>query len=167
MRTAEARMKPATSKSELPPSTQLHKAVIAGSQDSTGANLGNLARLSRNRFWCWSAGICVALTFVGTFESQGTGAGRGYGFAARRRPGGARSPYFPDRVHEFIWRNWLVVAPKLDWTTRLHQPANAMRRVGLTAIPYYAWDNHQSDPMKVWLPVAPGAAKVEEEHGQK
>jgi DUF1680 family protein len=26
-----------------------------------------------------------------------------------------------------------------------------------TAIPYYAWDNREAGPMKVWLPVAPGA----------
>src|SRR3972149_8604184 len=26
-------------------------------------------------------------------------------------PASIRSPYFPDRVHEFVWRNWNAVEP--------------------------------------------------------
>jgi DUF1680 family protein len=46
-------------------------------------------------------------------------------------------------------------APDLDWAGRLYQPAAAGRRVPITAIPYYAWDNRAAGAMKVWLPVTP------------
>jgi DUF1680 family protein len=47
------------------------------------------------------------------------------------------------------------VAPEQDWTRRLYQPLPQPRRVPITAIPYYAWDNRAPGPMKVWLPTAP------------
>ncbi len=43
------------------------------------------------------------------------------------------------------------------WRRNLYQSAPAANRVALKAIPYYAWDNRQAGPMKVWLPVAPPA----------
>jgi len=47
------------------------------------------------------------------------------------------------------------VATPQDWHRRLYQPIAPARRVPLTAIPYYAWDNRRPGAMKVWLPVAP------------
>jgi hypothetical protein len=47
------------------------------------------------------------------------------------------------------------VAEELDWTRRLYQANAPSRRVPITAIPYYAWDNRKAGAMKVWLPVAP------------
>jgi uncharacterized protein len=47
------------------------------------------------------------------------------------------------------------VATELDWTRRLYQASAPARRVAITAIPYYAWDNRKAGSMKVWLPVAP------------
>jgi uncharacterized protein len=47
------------------------------------------------------------------------------------------------------------LAPDLDWNRRLYQPCPPPRRVPITAIPYYAWDNRQAGPMKVWLPMSP------------
>jgi hypothetical protein len=47
------------------------------------------------------------------------------------------------------------LAPELDWTRRLYQASPPTRRVPITAIPYYAWDNRQAGAMKVWLPVVP------------
>jgi hypothetical protein len=44
-------------------------------------------------------------------------------------------------------------AAEPDWEGRLYQPAAPARRVAITAIPYYAWDNRAPGPMKVWLPV--------------
>jgi uncharacterized protein len=43
------------------------------------------------------------------------------------------------------------------WRRNLYQPAPPANHVALKAIPYYAWDNRQAGPMKVWLPVAPPA----------
>jgi hypothetical protein len=48
-----------------------------------------------------------------------------------------------------------VIAPEQDWSGKLYQSAATARQVPVTAIPYYAWDNRQPGPMKVWLPVAP------------
>ncbi len=47
------------------------------------------------------------------------------------------------------------VASPQKWGRSLYQPPAPSRRVALKAIPYYAWDNRQPGPMKVWLPVAP------------
>jgi hypothetical protein len=47
------------------------------------------------------------------------------------------------------------VTAGLDWTRQLYQAFTPSRRVPITAIPYYAWDNRQAGAMKVWLPIAP------------
>jgi DUF1680 family protein len=52
-------------------------------------------------------------------------------------------------------QGWAGVAAEQDWTRRLYQASAPARRVHITAIPYYAWDNRQAGAMKVWLPVAP------------
>jgi DUF1680 family protein len=44
-----------------------------------------------------------------------------------------------------------------QWRGNLYQPAAPASRVALKAIPYYAWDNRNPGPMKVWLPVSPPA----------
>jgi uncharacterized protein len=46
------------------------------------------------------------------------------------------------------------VAVEEDWTRKLYQPRPAVRRVPITAIPYYAWDNRQAGAMRVWHPAA-------------
>jgi len=46
-------------------------------------------------------------------------------------------------------------APDPRWRRQLYQAAAPAQRVALKAIPYYAWDNRQPGPMKVWLPVSP------------
>lgn len=45
--------------------------------------------------------------------------------------------------------------PEEDWTGKLYRPYVAPRRVPVTAIPYYAWDNREAGPMEVWLPMVP------------
>lgn len=43
-----------------------------------------------------------------------------------------------------------------DWSHTLYHRATVPgKRVEITAIPYYAWDNRQPGPMKVWLPASP------------
>jgi uncharacterized protein len=44
------------------------------------------------------------------------------------------------------------LAGEQDWTRKLYAPVAAAKQVPITAIPYYAWDNRQAGPMKVWLP---------------
>jgi hypothetical protein len=39
------------------------------------------------------------------------------------------------------------------------------RPVPFEAVPYYAWDNRQPDPMVVWLPEEPGLAEIPGEDG--
>jgi uncharacterized protein len=46
------------------------------------------------------------------------------------------------------------------WGRTLYQPPAPSRRVAFKAIPYYAWDNRQAGPMKVWLPIAPPVLPV-------
>jgi hypothetical protein len=46
-------------------------------------------------------------------------------------------------------------APELDWAHVLYQAVPAARKVPISAIPYYAWDNRRPGPMKVWLPSEP------------
>lgn len=46
-------------------------------------------------------------------------------------------------------------APEMDWDRTLYQAAPAGTPAPFRAIPYYAWDNRRSGPMKVWLPVEP------------
>jgi len=45
-------------------------------------------------------------------------------------------------------------APEPEWEGKLYQPVPHVRRVAITAIPYYAWDNRAPGAMKVWLPVS-------------
>jgi uncharacterized protein len=47
------------------------------------------------------------------------------------------------------------LAAERDWARRLYQPAAVARRIPITAIPYYAWDNRKPGAMRVWLPVVP------------
>jgi len=58
-----------------------------------------------------------------------------------------------------VIKGFAGVAAKPDWNNQLYQPLPNTRRIELTAIPYYAWDNREAGPMKVWLPVAPVASK--------
>ena len=58
-----------------------------------------------------------------------------------------------------VIKGFAGVAAEPDWNSRLYQPSHTTRRVELTAIPYYAWDNREAGPMKVWLPVAPVTPK--------
>ena len=53
-----------------------------------------------------------------------------------------------------------MAAEQDDWMGRLYQVAGAARRVPITAIPYYAWDNRKAGPMKVWLPMVPATPVV-------
>jgi len=52
------------------------------------------------------------------------------------------------------------VAADQDWSRKLYQSLAPARRVPITAIPYYAWDNRKPGAMKVWLPVAPPIPSV-------
>jgi DUF1680 family protein len=45
--------------------------------------------------------------------------------------------------------------PELEWTKALYQAVAPARQVAIQAIPYYAWDNRKSGPMKVWMPMTP------------
>ncbi len=47
-----------------------------------------------------------------------------------------------------------------DWKNRLYQNAPAPKRVNLTAVPYYAWDNRTAGDMRVWLPTAPAVPRA-------
>jgi uncharacterized protein len=58
-----------------------------------------------------------------------------------------------------VIKGFAGVAAEPDWNNRLYQTSPTQPRVELTAIPYYAWDNREAGPMKVWLPVAPVAQK--------
>ncbi len=50
-------------------------------------------------------------------------------------------------------------AGKTDWNDELYQNTAPSRRVEITAVPYYLWDNRQAGAMKVWLPVTPVVAR--------
>ena len=52
------------------------------------------------------------------------------------------------------------VAGEMDWNHRLYHALPAPRVVPFKAIPYYAWDNRQAGPMKVWLPLNPPAPRA-------
>jgi len=51
-------------------------------------------------------------------------------------------------------------AAELDWANVLYQAVTTARKVPITAIPYYAWDNRKAGPMKVWLPSEPGTTPI-------
>lgn len=57
-------------------------------------------------------------------------------------------------------KGFAEVAAEPDWSRMLYQASPLARRVPVKAIPYYAWDNRQAGPMKVWLPVAPPVSAV-------
>jgi DUF1680 family protein len=46
-------------------------------------------------------------------------------------------------------------APNTGHALYLRATAVPSKRTEITAIPYFAWDNRQAGPMKVWLPVSP------------
>lgn len=46
----------------------------------------------------------------------------------------------------------------LGWERQLYRPVQQAQSVNLTAIPYYAWDNRQAGPMRVWIPIVPPSA---------
>ncbi len=50
-----------------------------------------------------------------------------------------------------------VIASNGGWTGKLYRKAASPRRVFITAVPYYAWDNRQPGAMRVWMPVLPPA----------
>jgi DUF1680 family protein len=54
-----------------------------------------------------------------------------------------------------VLRGQAGAVSELDWDRRLYGALPALRRVELVAIPYFAWDNREPGPMKVWLPLAP------------
>lgn len=47
------------------------------------------------------------------------------------------------------------LASEQDWDRKLYQAILPARRVPVTAIPYYAWNNREPGEMEVWLPVSP------------
>jgi DUF1680 family protein len=52
-------------------------------------------------------------------------------------------------------RGFAEATPSGEWNQKLYRPTPAKRRVELTAIPYYAWDNRAACEMAVWLPAGP------------
>jgi DUF1680 family protein len=50
-----------------------------------------------------------------------------------------------------------LAATETDWQGGLYRTAASPRKVTLTAVPYYAWDNRAPGEMRVWLPTAPPA----------
>lgn len=62
-----------------------------------------------------------------------------------------RAPHFPGGVVALQGSG--EIAAERDWTGHLYQPALPARRVPVTAIPYFAWDNRAPGPMRVWVPV--------------
>ncbi len=48
-----------------------------------------------------------------------------------------------------------LAAEEVDWKGRLYCPMAPPRRVPVTAIPYYAWDNREAGEMRVWMPLVP------------
>ena len=53
-----------------------------------------------------------------------------------------------------------AVTDPLGWERVLYRPVPPAQRVKVRAIPYYAWDNREAGPMRVWIPVAPPAARA-------
>ncbi|MGC8834946.1 MAG: glycoside hydrolase family 127 protein, partial [Armatimonadota bacterium] len=53
-----------------------------------------------------------------------------------------------------------AVAPDESWRGKLYRTALPPKRVPITAIPYYAWDNREPGPMKVWIPQIPPQPSV-------
>jgi DUF1680 family protein len=53
-----------------------------------------------------------------------------------------------------VVKGFAQVAKDPDWENKLYQNAPTPERAWIKAIPYYAWDNRQPGPMRVWMPVA-------------
>jgi len=51
-----------------------------------------------------------------------------------------------------------VAAEPGEFKERLYATAPAHRRVLITAVPYFAWDNRKHGAMEVWVPVSPSLA---------
>lgn len=51
-----------------------------------------------------------------------------------------------------------VVSDPIGWERRLYRRVPARESVRITAIPYYAWDNREPGPMRVWVPTLPPVA---------
>jgi hypothetical protein len=65
----------------------------------------------------------------------------------------AREPGLLDGVVTITGEARATTEPQ--WRSSLYQSAPPAGRAALKAIPYYAWDNRQPGPMKVWLPASP------------
>jgi len=48
-----------------------------------------------------------------------------------------------------------AVASDANWSGVLYRPVAPPRKVQFTAVPYYAWDNREPGPMRVWMPTVP------------
>ncbi len=68
-----------------------------------------IAIVTHTKFNCLWNCIGAAWLFAVAFEARG--AGEDSVLPEGETKAALASPYFPDRVHEFIWRNWNVVAP--------------------------------------------------------
>ncbi len=53
-----------------------------------------------------------------------------------------------------------VTGDSTPWRGGLYRTISAPRHVAFQAIPYYAWDNREPSPMRVWLPTSPPPAMV-------
>ena len=56
-----------------------------------------------------------------------------------------------------VIRGTALNAEQPDWQRRLYQPVPEPRKVPITAVPYYLWDNRKAGTMRVWLPLAPNS----------
>jgi len=51
-----------------------------------------------------------------------------------------------------------VLADTGGWERMLYRPVSPPQKTKITAVPYYAWDNREPGPMRVWIPVCPPPA---------
>ena len=70
--------------------------------------------------WCHSTStrgvrkcllVCVSAAWAFAAACEAASAGEDSLLPQGETKAALVSPYFPDRIHEFIWRNWNVVAP--------------------------------------------------------
>jgi DUF1680 family protein len=47
----------------------------------------------------------------------------------------------------------LAMPSESEWGEALYRPLQPRRAVRFRAIPYYAWDNREPCPMRVWMPI--------------
>ena len=69
----------------------------------------SVAIVTHTKFKCLWVGVGAAWLFAAACEASG--ASEDSVLPQGETKAALVSPYFPDRVHEFIWRNWNVVAP--------------------------------------------------------